>query len=258
MFYYTYKITEKETGKFYIGARGSKKDPLLDLGIKYFSSSRNLKSIIFESGIESFIFEIIKDSYKSWKEAYDDEQSMIFDNWENPLKMNKACYYMKKDFGIISEDSKKRISKKSLEMWADEEKASNIIEKQKESWSDERRERNSEMMKSKWTEERRKNHSEKLKGHAGSKKLKGIKKPEGFGEKISERLKGVKKSEDHKKKLSEARKGKIYPHLRKLSSKDIKEIQEKITNGQKISNLSKEYSVSLKIIYSIRNGILKP
>ena len=111
MFYYTYKITEKETGKFYIGARGSKKDPLLDLGIKYFSSSGSLKSIILEKGIESFIFEIIKDSYKSWKEAYDEEQSMIFDNWENPLKMNKSCYYMKKDFGIISEDSKKRISK---------------------------------------------------------------------------------------------------------------------------------------------------
>lgn len=258
MFYYTYKITEKETGNFYIGARGSKKDPLLDLGIKYFSSSENLKSMILERGEESFIFEIIKDSYKSWKEAYDDEQLMIFNDWENPLNINKACYYMKKDFGIISEDSKKIISKKSLEMWKDEEMSSKIIEKQKESWTDERREKYREMTKSKWTVERREKHSEKLKGRIGSKKLKGIKKPEGFGQKISEKLKGVKKSEETKRKISESKTGKIYPHLRKLSSENIKEIQEKINEGRKISDLSKEYNVSQIMIYRIRNGSLNP
>jgi len=258
MFYYVYKITEKDTGKFYIGARGSKKEPLLDLGIKYFSSSKNLKSMIFERGSENFIFEIIKNSYNSWEEAYEDEQLLIFNNWENPLKINKACYYMKKDFGIISNDSKKIISEKSLDMWRDKEKAANIIEKQKGSWTEERREKNKNMMKDQWTDERKKNHSEKMKGHPGSKKLIGVKKPEGFGEKISEKLKGLKKSDDHKKKLSEARKGKTYSHLRKLSSEKIEEIQIKILEGKKVSDLSKEYEASLDMIYKIKRGSLKP
>lgn len=258
MFYYIYKITEKTSGKFYIGARGSNKKPDEDLGIKYFSSSKKVKNLISEIGIENFTFEIINDTYSSWEKAYGDEQFIISKNIENPLNMNKACYYRKKDFGVISEESKKIISQKSLSMWSDEEKSKKIIENQKKSWTEERRKKYSEMMANLWTVERKENHSKKLKGHPGHKKLKGIKKPEGFGEKISERLKGLEKSEDHRKKISEARKGKVYPHLRKLASEKIEEIQIKIAEGKNKSDLSKEYDVSLSMIYKIKNGKLKP
>ena len=39
MYYYVYRITNKLLNKHYYGSRGSKIEPKLDLGIKYFSSS---------------------------------------------------------------------------------------------------------------------------------------------------------------------------------------------------------------------------
>ena len=41
MFYYVYRITNKLLNKHYYGYRSSKIEPILDIGIRYFSSSTN-------------------------------------------------------------------------------------------------------------------------------------------------------------------------------------------------------------------------
>lgn len=259
MFYYVYKITDKKTNKFYIGARCSKITPDSDLGIKYFSSSKIVKSLISINGVDNFIFEIINNTFTSWKEAYDYEQSIIFSFWGNPQLLNKSCYYGKKDFGVISSESKNLISKKSSEMWKNDEMVTKIKESQKKSWTPERKQIQSERLKKEfWTEERKLEHSEKMKGHPGSIILRGVKKPDGFGEKISKKLKNKPKTEKHKENLSKARLGKTYPNNRKLPSKIISEIYYKLLNGENYNIIKTEYNISTSMVYRIKNGVIKP
>jgi len=259
MFYYVYKISFKKTNEFYIGGRSTKINPKLDLGIKYFSSSKTIEKLISIEGVNNFTFEVIKNNFPFWKDAYDYEQSLIFDNWGNPLLLNKSCYYGKKDFGVISNESKKIISNKSIKMWSDEEKVKKIIFNQKKSWTPERKKSQSERLKNEfWTEERKLSHSEKMKGHKGSKKLKGVKKPNGFGEKISNKLKDKPKTKEHRENLSKARLGQTYHHLRKLTSNLILEIYNKLMVGVNYNEIKSEYNISTSMVYRIKNGVIKP
>jgi hypothetical protein len=54
-YHYVYRITNKELNKHYYGVRSSKVEPKLDLGIKYFSSSRD-KDFMNEQKINNSIF----------------------------------------------------------------------------------------------------------------------------------------------------------------------------------------------------------
>lgn len=59
--HYVYRITNKENNKHYYGVRSSKIEPKLDLGIKYFSSSRD-KEFMNEQKInkDKFKYKVIK------------------------------------------------------------------------------------------------------------------------------------------------------------------------------------------------------
>ena len=73
MYFYVYKITKISNGMYYIGSRGSKIEPLKDLGIKYFSSSRN-KDFIKEqkANPKNFLYEVLE-VCSSRKEAFEKE-----------------------------------------------------------------------------------------------------------------------------------------------------------------------------------------
>ena len=69
MFNYVYKITNLKENKFYIGVRKSKINPILDLGIKYFSSSKDLIFIKDQKeNPQNYKYEIVK-LCKNRKEA---------------------------------------------------------------------------------------------------------------------------------------------------------------------------------------------
>jgi hypothetical protein len=71
--HYVYRITNTKEQKHYYGVRSSKVEPKLDLGIKYFSSSRD-KDFIKEQKVNKDIFKykIVK-IFKSRKEAIEHE-----------------------------------------------------------------------------------------------------------------------------------------------------------------------------------------
>jgi len=92
---YTYRIINILTGEFYFGSRCRNVNlglsPEEDLWINYFTSSKNIKSLIEKFGKESFISEIIYEQTDSdfidayyWK-----EQEFIKENRKNPLCLNR-------------------------------------------------------------------------------------------------------------------------------------------------------------------------
>jgi hypothetical protein len=81
---YVYKTTHRETGKFYIGFRCANKHPAeQDLGVKYFTSSKTVRESFCEYDVEIIAVFFSKAS------AYEFEQSLIGENFENPLLINK-------------------------------------------------------------------------------------------------------------------------------------------------------------------------
>jgi len=84
---YVYRLTHKLTNHFYIGYRcknvylnKSSKD---DLGVVYFTSSKLINS----KNINDYDIEIIAEFYTS-NDAYDFEQELIREYWDNPLLIN--------------------------------------------------------------------------------------------------------------------------------------------------------------------------
>ena len=107
---YVYICTHKITGEFYIGYREYNvtlnKPGYLDLP-EYKTSSARVNEIF-----EEFNWQIISE-FETGDAAYDYEQKLIYDNWDNPLLLNKNCYYGKLRFrvhGPRSEDIKRKIS----------------------------------------------------------------------------------------------------------------------------------------------------
>lgn len=92
---YVYYGTHKKTKKFYIGyrknnvelARTSDQDLPL-----YKTSSKEVKPIF-----EQFDW-IILAEFENGDDAYDFEQSIIFENWGNLLLINKSCFFNHKRF----------------------------------------------------------------------------------------------------------------------------------------------------------------
>lgn len=196
--WYVYKINFSDKS-FYIGYRGTKK-PISDDFLKYyFSSSKVVKSKIKSVSCTG---EILLETHDK-ELAYMTEQRLIYENINDPLILNQACYYNKVGFGLLSEESLLKISNKSKLNWSNDAFRNKMCESQRLSWTNERKEKQSEYMKAKWTDERKENHSTKLKGHIGHLKCKGVPKAKGFGEKVSVALKGKPKSDEHRRKLSE-------------------------------------------------------
>jgi hypothetical protein len=91
---YTYLITHKITGEYYYGFRCGnithRRTPEEDLWIKYFTSSKKIKSLIKQYGADSFDCNILlKDSNK--ENCYIYEQELISKNINDEKCLNQYC-----------------------------------------------------------------------------------------------------------------------------------------------------------------------
>lgn len=91
MYHYVYEVTNKNSGMRYIGVRSSKTKPELDLGTRYFSSSKTLIRLI-EENVGNFEFKILNDKFKTRKEAVAEEIRLhtLYNVGKNPKFYNKA------------------------------------------------------------------------------------------------------------------------------------------------------------------------
>lgn len=118
---YVYICTHKITKEFYIGSRYSKKLRLpshLDI-IKYKTSSK-----IVKPKFEEYDIKIVAEFFNG-DDAYSFEHSLIWENWNNPLLLNKSCYHEKRSFKCTSSMQ----TEESIHKWRSS----------RSQWSDERR-----------------------------------------------------------------------------------------------------------------------
>lgn len=118
MFHYVYRITNLKENKHYYGCRSSKIEPKLDLGIKYFSSSKN-KEFIKDQKVnpQDYKYKIIK-IFDSREEALELEIKLhakfnvgVNESFYNKAKQTSTGY---DTFGTtMSEEFKRNISEKN-------------------------------------------------------------------------------------------------------------------------------------------------
>jgi hypothetical protein len=87
---YVYLCTHKETGKFYIGYREKnvKLNLTSDQDLPLYKTSSN----IVKSNFAEYTWEILAE-FTTGDSAYDFEQQLISENWNNPLLLNESCRY---------------------------------------------------------------------------------------------------------------------------------------------------------------------
>lgn len=103
---YVYRLDNPITGEIYIGYREANELPShLDLP-EYRTSSKYV-----EPRFEEFNRTIVAEFFIG-TDAYDHEQLSIYENWDNPLLLNKQHYHGKKRWktGICSEETKSKMS----------------------------------------------------------------------------------------------------------------------------------------------------
>lgn len=99
---YVYYGIHKETKQFYIGYKKNNKEPSSEnLGNQYKTSSKKVKPIFDEFDWHIVAEFINPDRIQAAKDAYAAEQLMIYENWGNPLLLNKSCYHSKEQFNTI-------------------------------------------------------------------------------------------------------------------------------------------------------------
>lgn len=106
---YVYMCVNKTTNEFYIGYRVKNvklgKPSHIDFP-EYKTSSK-----LVNPNFENFIWEIIAEFYED-TDAYDFEQYLIHQHWNNPLLLNEVCHFNGARFrntgGIPCSDEKKR------------------------------------------------------------------------------------------------------------------------------------------------------
>jgi hypothetical protein len=84
---YVYVCTHKITNQFYIGDR--EKNVKLNLPSNVDLPLYKTSSKIIKSDFENYNWIIIAE-FNNGNDAYDFEQQLIFDNWDNPLLINKS------------------------------------------------------------------------------------------------------------------------------------------------------------------------
>jgi hypothetical protein len=88
---YTYRVKFTPTGQYYYGVRYSKACHPADLWVSYFTSSKNVKKLIKENGIESFTIEIRKTfNNKEHAIAWEEKVTRRVIHWPNYLNANSA------------------------------------------------------------------------------------------------------------------------------------------------------------------------
>jgi len=90
---YVYLITNAVTGQFYYGSRAGniKKQlhPIDDLWKHYFTSSKYVKELIDEYGIESFEVSILSENL-NYDDSYWQEQLLIKQHRKDPMNLNRT------------------------------------------------------------------------------------------------------------------------------------------------------------------------
>ena len=102
---YVYLCIHKITGEFYIGYRKANKIPSSQDLPKYKTSSN-----IINPNFNEYNWIIVAEFFNSI-DAYNFEQFLIYENWNNPLLLNKSCFYNKHPLMNTShsQESKKKI-----------------------------------------------------------------------------------------------------------------------------------------------------
>lgn len=80
------------TGEFYIGYREANTQPS-HIDLFEYRTSSDIVIPIFDQMIWTILAE-----FEIGNDAYDFEQQLIYENWNNPLLLNEVCYYNKKRF----------------------------------------------------------------------------------------------------------------------------------------------------------------
>lgn len=102
--YYTYKLVHTKNSSFYFGSRKSSNiDPYQDLGRKYFSSSKKVKEI----GFNNFYYCVLE-IFTEFDLCYWNEQSLIRENINNPLCLNKSYFVKENSRRIFSMSGKQQ------------------------------------------------------------------------------------------------------------------------------------------------------
>jgi len=104
---YVYRV-DHPSGEFYIGYRSANKVPAAD--------DFGIRSYPFEEYTQTIVAEFFTDTAKA--NAYDFEQALIYENWENPLLVNKRCYHGKIRFSNAgrkpSDEARRKMSEAKL------------------------------------------------------------------------------------------------------------------------------------------------
>ena len=109
---YVYRCTHKITGKYYIGYR--ERNVILgipsDIDLMMYRTSSKIVKPWFDE-YES----VVLAEFQTGDDAYDFEQQLIFENWEDPLLINENCQLSGKRFkkNHCSEETKAKISEKT-------------------------------------------------------------------------------------------------------------------------------------------------
>ena len=133
---YVYKLIHKESDQFYFGYRSNNtKSSYEDLGVDYFTSSKEVRPIF-----NQFNIEIIAEFFDG-KDAWSFEQILIGENFRNPFMINKSYY--KNGSRIFSTSGRKRtdeeknkISKAKTGIKRNYKRSPEIIEKWRKSRGD--------------------------------------------------------------------------------------------------------------------------
>ena len=217
--YYVYKIQFPDL-TYYIGYRGTCQVAATDFLVKYFSSS---KVVVEKMKTNSFVGTILHENLKK-EVAYAIEQELILKHFNDPLCLNKACYYGREGFGILSESAKEKIKVDVINRWKDPAYKDRLSNSHKERWKSnpELRIQQSNRMAGK----SRPAHSEKMKQimsmkehkQRTSKQFSEMPRTEAHCEHIALALKGKPKTEEHINRLKEI--------LSQRTSKDWQKILE--------------------------------
>ena len=106
---YVYVCIHRETNEFYIGYRRSNKLPSNEDFPLYKTSSK-----LINPNFDEYNYFIIAEFFNS-DDAYDFEQRLIYENWDNPLLLDKSCFFNKKRFRNTKGYKQKKKSFRSVE-----------------------------------------------------------------------------------------------------------------------------------------------
>jgi hypothetical protein len=193
--WYVYKLSFPDS-TFYYGYRGSKANPIEDLLVKYFSSSKIVKSkleVLPATG-EILHTTLVKE------DAFNIEQTLIEKYLNDPMCLNQSCYFKRRGFGLVDDNARSKMSTKSLERWKDPEFKAIAAKKQSNSWTGERKVKHSELMKQRYSEGK---STQLMKGSKPGHNKGRKQSPEHIQNRTGMRL-GSKHSEETKLKMSTA------------------------------------------------------